>query len=63
VDQERDRTKALRLICCGDEKFKLWSEREPYNREILEEKAITVALPHITFGHGLHLDLGGERIA
>ncbi|MFB3884960.1 MAG: MBL fold metallo-hydrolase [Thermodesulfobacteriota bacterium] len=50
------------LIRWGEENFRAWSEREPYIRKILEDKAITVALPHITFDHELHLDFGGERI-
>ena len=50
------------LIRWGEENFRLWSGREPYIKKILEEKGITVALPHITFDHELHLDLGGERL-
>jgi glyoxylase-like metal-dependent hydrolase (beta-lactamase superfamily II) len=59
IASERCREEMIRW---GEENFKLWSVREPYIKKILEEKGITVALPHITFDHELHLDLGGERI-
>ncbi|MEI9479280.1 MAG: MBL fold metallo-hydrolase [Deltaproteobacteria bacterium] len=46
----------------GEHNFKRWSAREAYVKKILEEKAVTVALPHITFDHELELNLGGETI-
>ncbi len=46
----------------GEHNFKRWSAREAYVKKILEEKAVTVALPHITFDNELELNLGGETI-
>jgi cyclase len=46
----------------GEHNFKRWSAREAYVKKILEEKSVTVALPHITFDHELELDFGGETI-
>ena len=46
----------------GEHNFKRWSAREAYVKKILEEKAVTVALPHITFDKELQLDLGGETL-
>jgi len=46
----------------GEHNFKRWSTREAYVTKILEEKAVTVALPHITFDNELELNLGGETI-
>ncbi len=46
----------------GELNFKRWSDREARIKKILEEKAITVALPHITFDHELKLNIGGEII-
>lgn len=50
------------MIHHGELNFKRWSTREASIKKILEEKAITVALPHITFDHELKLNLGGETI-
>lgn len=50
------------MIHHGELNFRRWSDREPYIKKILEEKAITVSLPHITFDHELKLNLGGEMI-
>ncbi len=50
------------LMRHGEDNFKRWSDREAYIKKIVEEKAITVALPHITFDHELQLDLGAEAI-
>jgi len=46
----------------GQHNFNRWSTREPYVKKILEEKAVTVALPHVTFDSELELVLGGETI-
>jgi len=50
------------LIHHGELNFKRWSDREAYIKKILKEKAVTVALPHITFDHELKLNLGGEMV-
>ncbi|MFB3884970.1 MAG: MBL fold metallo-hydrolase [Thermodesulfobacteriota bacterium] len=50
------------MIHHGELNFKRWSNREPYIKKILEERGTTVSLPHITFDHGLKLNLGGETI-
>ncbi|UCF55991.1 MAG: MBL fold metallo-hydrolase [Deltaproteobacteria bacterium] len=59
IGSERCRQEMIRY---GEHNFKRWSDREPYVKKILEEKAITVALPHITFDHELQLHLGGETL-
>lgn len=59
IGSERCREEMIRW---GEENFKRWSSREAYIKKILEEKAVTVALPHMTFGHELQLHLGGETI-
>lgn len=59
IGSERCREELIRY---GEHNFKRWSDREPYIKKILEEKAITVALPHITFDHELKLDLGEETL-
>jgi cyclase len=50
------------LIRHGENNFKRWSTREPYIKKILDEKAIAVALPQITFDHEMTLHLGEETI-
>ncbi len=50
------------MILHGQLNFKRWSDREAYIKKILEERAVTVALPHITFDHELKLNLGGQTI-
>jgi glyoxylase-like metal-dependent hydrolase (beta-lactamase superfamily II) len=50
------------LMRHGEQNFKRWSDRRSDVRKLLQEKGVTVALPHITFDHELCMDVGGERI-
>lgn len=50
------------MIRHGERNFKRWSDRKPDIKKILRVKDITVALPHITFDHELHLHLGEQTI-
>ncbi len=48
------------MIKHSENDFRRWSAMKPYLKRLLEEKGITVALPHITFNRELQLNLGGE---
>lgn len=50
------------MVRDGEFNFKRQSDRKPYIKKILEEKAIRVVPPHITFSKQLQLNLGEEII-
>jgi len=59
ISSKRCREEMVRV---GEYNFKRWSDRVPGIKKFIEEKGITLAVPHLTFDHELQLNLGGERI-
>ena len=50
------------MIDHGELNFRRWTDRVPEVGALLKEKAITVALPQLTFEHDMQLHLGGKTI-
>ncbi len=50
------------MLAHGELNFRRWSDRVPEVKKILEERAITVAPPQITFAQDMQLTLGGKII-
>jgi cyclase len=59
VAAKRCREEMVRL---GEFNFKRWADRVPHIKKAIEEKGLTVAIPHLTFDHTLQLNLGGVTI-
>ena len=50
------------MIAHGELNFRRWTDRKPEVGQILKERAITIAPPHLTFERDMQLHLGGKTI-